>query len=168
MFLNTLLELYNYCCKRHLLQVVTSWLTGFLVNQATWCSGSRRYAHSAQCPEAWRKISRSHSISEFNKVYWRITLPILPSKVYYKMLDIKIRPIVKPWFRRNNVQGFIEVYPTSPHVLCGSVEGVWLCSSIHPVDGAPAVRSMIPYDRSRSLVCIAVSKSDLFPLHIEL
>ncbi len=66
------------------------------------------------------------------------------------------------------------VYPTNPHVFCGFGEGIRLCPSGHPVEGTPgvwgsgsfakAVRSL--YDRSRSLVRIAGSKSDLFLVHV--
>ncbi|KAI3374448.1 hypothetical protein L3Q82_006269 [Scortum barcoo] len=69
------------------------------------------------------------------------------------------------------------VCPTSPHVLCGSGEGIQPCPSWYSVGSAPheygvrgpllrAVRSL--YDRSRSLVRIAGSKSDLFPVHVGL
>ncbi|KAI3354894.1 hypothetical protein L3Q82_004690 [Scortum barcoo] len=68
------------------------------------------------------------------------------------------------------------VCPTSPHVLCGSGEGIRPCPSWYSVGvlreyGVPgpllrAVRSL--YDRSRSLVRIAGSKSDLFPVHVGL
>ncbi|KAI3351406.1 hypothetical protein L3Q82_020217 [Scortum barcoo] len=74
-------------------------------------------------------------------------------------------------------RGFMGVCPTSPHVLCGSGEGIRPCPSWYSVGGAPceygvrepllrAVRSL--YDRSRSLVRIAGSKSDLFPVHVGL
>ncbi|KAI3372506.1 hypothetical protein L3Q82_022982 [Scortum barcoo] len=60
--------------------------------------------------------------------------------------------------------GFMGVCPTSPHVLCGSGEGIRPCPSWYSVGVAPceygvqgpllrAVRSL--YDRSRSLVRIA-------------
>ncbi|KAI3372532.1 hypothetical protein L3Q82_023017 [Scortum barcoo] len=60
--------------------------------------------------------------------------------------------------------GFMGVCPTSPHVLCGSGEGIRPCPSWYSVGSAPceygvrgpllrAVRSL--YDRSRSLVRIA-------------
>ncbi|KAI3362620.1 hypothetical protein L3Q82_001624 [Scortum barcoo] len=73
--------------------------------------------------------------------------------------------------------GFMGVCPTSPHVLCGSGEGIRPCPSWYSVGSAPceygvrgpllrAVRSL--YDRSRSLVRIAGSKSDLFPVHVGL
>ncbi|KAI3356217.1 hypothetical protein L3Q82_017465, partial [Scortum barcoo] len=67
----------------------------------------------------------------------------------------------------------------SPHVLCGSGEGIRPCPvSVHVVFCGVlreygvrgpllrAVRSL--YDRSRSLVRIAGSKSDLFPVHVGL
>ncbi|KAI3362709.1 hypothetical protein L3Q82_001776 [Scortum barcoo] len=72
--------------------------------------------------------------------------------------------------------GFMGVCPTSPHVLCGSGEGIRPCPSWYSVGSAlrvwgpgpllRAVRSL--YDRSRSLVRIAGSKSDLFPVHVGL
>ncbi len=59
------------------------------------------------------------------------------------------------------------VCPTNPHVFCGFGEGIRLCPSGRPVEGTPGVcRSL--YDRSRSLVRIAGSKSDLFPVHVGL
>ncbi|KAI3351207.1 hypothetical protein L3Q82_005760 [Scortum barcoo] len=68
------------------------------------------------------------------------------------------------------------VCPTSPHVLCGSGEGIRPCPSWYSVGVLReygvrepllrAVRSL--YDRSRSLVRIAGSKSDLFPVHVGL
>ncbi|KAI3376714.1 hypothetical protein L3Q82_017138 [Scortum barcoo] len=68
------------------------------------------------------------------------------------------------------------VCPTSPHVLCGSGEGIrgiprgilWGVLREYGVRGPllRAVRSL--YDRSRSLVRIAGSKSDLFPVHVGL
>ncbi|KAI3377041.1 hypothetical protein L3Q82_000254 [Scortum barcoo] len=71
------------------------------------------------------------------------------------------------------------VCPTSPHVLCGSGEGIRPCPSWYSVGSGVlreygvrepllrAVRSL--YDRSRrSLVRIAGSKSDLFPVHVGL
>ncbi|KAI3375876.1 hypothetical protein L3Q82_003763 [Scortum barcoo] len=76
------------------------------------------------------------------------------------------------------LRGFMGVCPTSPHVLCGSGEGIRPCPSWYSVGSAPrvwgpgafalrAVRSL--YDpESRSLVRIAGSKSDLFPVHVGL
>ncbi|KAI3377398.1 hypothetical protein L3Q82_008588 [Scortum barcoo] len=114
-----------------------------------------------------------------------------PGKVYARVLERRIRPIVDPriqeeqcGFRpgrgtvdqlytlRRVLRGFMGVCPTSPHVLCGSGEGIRPCPSWYSVGSAPheygvrgpllrAVRSL--YDRSRSLVRIAGSKSDLFP-----
>ncbi|KAI3354569.1 hypothetical protein L3Q82_019073 [Scortum barcoo] len=127
-----------------------------------------------------------------------ITLLSLPGKVYARVLERRIRPIVDPqdsggtmrfsswsWnsgpalytLRIGCARGFMGVCPTSPHVLCGSGEGIRPCPSWYSVGGAPceygvrgpllrAVRSL--YDRSRSLVRIAGSKSDLFPVHVGL
>ncbi|KAI3376691.1 hypothetical protein L3Q82_017116 [Scortum barcoo] len=114
--------------------------------------------------------------------YRGITLLSLPGKVYARVLERRIRPIVDPriqeeqcGFRpgrgtldqlytlRRVLGGFMGVCPTSPHVLCGSGEGIRPCPSWYSVGSAPrvwgpgpllrAVRSL--YDRSRSLVRIA-------------
>ncbi|KAI3366635.1 hypothetical protein L3Q82_009321 [Scortum barcoo] len=125
--------------------------------------------------------------------YRGITLLSLPGKVYahVRVLERRIRPIVDPRIQeeqcgfcpgrgtldqlytlRRVLEGLWEFCPTSPHVLCG----IWRrhstvslvvfcgeCSSEYGVRGPllRAVRSL--YDRSRSLVRIAGSKSDLFP-----
>ncbi|KAK3544844.1 hypothetical protein QTP86_027517 [Hemibagrus guttatus] len=71
-------------------------------------------------------------------------------------------------------QGFVGVYPTSPHVFCGLGEGFRPCPSWHSVGGALGVRGPCSvsvrslYNRSRSLVRIASCKSDLFPVHVGL
>ncbi|KAI3351369.1 hypothetical protein L3Q82_005912 [Scortum barcoo] len=78
---------------------------------------------------------------------------------------------------RRVLRGFMGVCPTSPHVLCGSGEGIQTVSLVvfcgecsmqvwGPGPLLRAVRSL--YDRSRSLVRIAGSKSDLFPVHVGL
>ena len=69
-------------------------------------------------------------------------------------------------------RGFMGVCPTSPHVFCGLGESIrpcprgilWEVLREYGVGGPllRAVRSL--YDRSRSLVHIAGSKSDLFPV----
>ena len=74
------------------------------------------------------------------------------------------------------LEGSWEFAPTSPHVLCGLGEGIRPCPMWHSVGGAlgvqvggpllRAVQSM--YERSRSLVRIAGSESDLFPVHVGL
>ena len=70
--------------------------------------------------------------------YRGITLLSLPGKVYSRVLERRIRPIVEPWIQEYGVGGPL----------------------------LRAVRSL--YDRSRSLVRIAGSKSDLFPVHVGL
>ncbi|KAI3366592.1 hypothetical protein L3Q82_009277 [Scortum barcoo] len=82
-----------------------------------------------------------------------------PGKVYARVLERRIRPIVGlPGFRRNNavfvlvgtvdqlytlhsrvLRGFMGVCPTSPHVLCGSGEGIRPCPSWYSVGSAPRV-----------------------------
>ncbi|KAI3376413.1 hypothetical protein L3Q82_016428 [Scortum barcoo] len=92
--------------------------------------------------------------------YRGITLLSLPGKVYARVLERRIgRPIVEPLgFRRNNavfvpgrgtldqlytlrrvLRGFMGVCPTSPHVLCGSGEGIRPCPSWYSVGSAPRV-----------------------------
>ncbi|KAI3369335.1 hypothetical protein L3Q82_007458 [Scortum barcoo] len=116
-----------------------------------------------------------------------ITLLSLPWKVYARVLERRIRPIVDPRIQEEQcgfrprswntgpalyssaevLEGLWEfACPTSPHVLCGSGEGIRPCPSWYSVGSAPrvwgpgpllrAVRSL--YDRSRSLVRIAGSK----------
>ncbi|KAI3364813.1 hypothetical protein L3Q82_000923 [Scortum barcoo] len=68
------------------------------------------------------------------------------------------------------------VCPTSPHVLCGSGEGIRPCPSWYSVGCSASMGSgafakgcsVSVHDRSRSLVRIAGSKSDLFPVHVGL
>ncbi|KAI3353928.1 hypothetical protein L3Q82_005125 [Scortum barcoo] len=125
-----------------------------------------------------------------------ITLLSLPGKVYARVLERRIRPIVDPRIQEEQcgfrpgrgtldqlytlhrvLEGLWDfVCPTSPHVLCGSGEGIRPCPSWYSVGVLHeygvrepllrAVRSL--YDRSRSLVRIAGSKSDLFPVHVGL
>ncbi|KAI3372494.1 hypothetical protein L3Q82_022695 [Scortum barcoo] len=88
--------------------------------------------------------------------YRGITLLSLPGKVYARVLERRIRPIVDPriqeeqcGFRpgrgtvdqlytlRRVLRGFMGVCPTSPHVLCGSGEGIRPCPSWYSVGSAP-------------------------------
>ncbi|KAI3352347.1 hypothetical protein L3Q82_005319 [Scortum barcoo] len=132
--------------------------------------------------------------------YRGITLLSLPGKVYARVLERRIRPMVSRHlgFRRNNAvfvlvvehwtssipsTGCLRVYGSLPNqstcalwiwrrhstvslvVFCGE------CSTSMGSGGSRepllrAVRSL--YDRSRSLVRIAGSKSDLFPVHVGL
>ncbi|KAI3371579.1 hypothetical protein L3Q82_024147 [Scortum barcoo] len=92
--------------------------------------------------------------------YRGITLLSLPGKVYARVLERRIRPIVDPriqeeqcGFRPPVVErwtgpalyppqgagGFMGVCPTSPHVLCGSGEGIRPCPSWYSVGSAPRV-----------------------------
>ncbi|XDV11655.1 hypothetical protein PO909_000531 [Leuciscus waleckii] len=124
-----------------------------------------------------------------------ITLLSLPGKVYAKVLEKRIRPIVEPWIQEEQC-GFHPGRGTLDHfyTLYRVLEGSWeLAQPIHmcfvdlekAFDCVPrgvlwrvlweygvrgsllrAVRSL--YDRSRSLVRIASSKSDFFPVHVGL
>ncbi|KAI3362592.1 hypothetical protein L3Q82_001680 [Scortum barcoo] len=82
----------------------------------------------------------------------------LPGKVYARVLERRIRPIVDPWIQEEQcgfrpgrgtvdqlytlhrvLGGFMGVCPTSPHVLCGSGEGIRPCPSWYSVGSAPRV-----------------------------
>ncbi|KAI3370830.1 hypothetical protein L3Q82_007356 [Scortum barcoo] len=124
-----------------------------------------------------------------------ITLLSLPRKVYARVLERRIRPIVDPRIQEEQCgfrpgRGTLDQLYTLHRVL----EGLWeFAQPVHmcfvdlekAFDRVPrgilwgvlheygvrgpllrAVRSL--YDRSRSLVRIAGSKSDLFPVHVGL
>uniref|UniRef100_A0AAY5JXR8 Reverse transcriptase domain-containing protein n=1 Tax=Esox lucius TaxID=8010 RepID=A0AAY5JXR8_ESOLU len=125
--------------------------------------------------------------------YRGITLLSLPGKVYARVLERRIRPIVEPRIQEEQCgfrpgRGTLDQLYTLYRVMEGSWE---FAQSIHmcfvdlekAFDCVPrgilwsvlreygflgpllrAVRSL--YDRSRSLVRIAGSKSDLFPVHV--
>ncbi|KAI3366683.1 hypothetical protein L3Q82_009358 [Scortum barcoo] len=126
-----------------------------------------------------------------------ITLLSLPGKVYARVLERRIRPIVdRPWIQEEQCgfrpgrgtldqlsipsTGCLRVYGSLPNQsTCAlwiwrrhsTVSLVVFCGgcSTSMGSGEPllrAVRSL--YDRSRSLVRIAGSKSDLFPVHVGL
>ncbi|KAI3351987.1 hypothetical protein L3Q82_020806 [Scortum barcoo] len=127
--------------------------------------------------------------------YRGITLLSLPGKVYARVLERRIRPIVDPRIQEEQCgfrpgRGTLDQLYTLHRVL----EGLWeFAQPVHmcfvdlekAFDRVPrgilwgvlreygvrepllrAVRSL--YDRSRSLVRIAGSKSDLFPVHVGL
>ncbi len=127
--------------------------------------------------------------------YRGITLLSLPEKVYARVLERRIRPIVEPWIQEEQCgfrpgRGTLDQLYTLSRVLEGSWEfaqpihmcfvdlekafdcvprGIlWRVLWEYGVRGPllRAVRSL--YDRSRSLVRIAGSKSDLFPVHVGL
>ncbi len=127
--------------------------------------------------------------------YRGITLLSLPGKVYARVLERRIRPIVEPRIQEEQCgfhpgRGTLDQFYTLSRVLEGSWEfaqpihmcfvdlekafdcvprGIlWRVIREYGVRGPllRAVRSL--YDRSRSLVRIAGSKSDLFPVHVGL
>ncbi|CAM4549683.1 unnamed protein product [Leuciscus chuanchicus] len=127
--------------------------------------------------------------------YRGITLLSLPGKVYARILERRTRPIVEPWIQEEQC-GFRPGRGTLDqlYTLSRDLEGSWeFAQPIHMCfvdlekvfDRVPrgvlwrvlweygvrgpllrAIRSL--YDRSRSLVRIAGSKSDLFPVHVGL
>ncbi len=127
--------------------------------------------------------------------YRGITLLSLPGKVYSRVLERRIRPIVEPRIQEEQCgfrpgRGTLDQLYTLRRVLEGSWEfaqpvhmcfvdlekafdrvprGIlWEVLQEYGVGGPllRAVRSL--YCRSRSLVRIAGSKSDLFPVHVGL
>lgn len=127
--------------------------------------------------------------------YRGITLLSLPGKVYARVLERRIRPIVEPRIQEEQCgfrpgRGTLDQLYTLYRVLEGSWEfaqpvhmcfvdlekafdcvprgGLWRVLREYGVRGPllRAVRSL--YDRSRSLVRIAGSKSDFFPVHVGL
>ena len=104
----------------------------------------------------------------------------LPRRVYSRVLERRIRQIVEPRIQEEQC-GFRPGRGTLDQLLRRVLEGSWeFAQPFHmcfldlekAFDRVPlgpllrAVRSL--YNRSRSLVCIAGSKSDLFPVHVGL
>ncbi|KAK3540137.1 hypothetical protein QTP70_026880 [Hemibagrus guttatus] len=138
----------------------------------------------------------------FKKGDWRvcsnyrgITLLSLPGKVYSRVLERRVQPLVEPWIQEkqcgfrpsrgtldqlytlHRVLGglwefaqpvhmcFVDLEKAFDHVPRGILwEVLWEYGVRGPL--LRAVRSL--YNRSRSLVCIASCKSDLFPVHVGL
>ncbi|KAK3535605.1 hypothetical protein QTP70_017246, partial [Hemibagrus guttatus] len=127
--------------------------------------------------------------------YRGITLLSLPGKVYSRVLERRVRPLVEPRIQEEQCSfrsshGTLDQLYTFHRVLEGSWEfaqPVHMCfvDLEKAFDRVPrgilwevlweyrvpgpllrAVRSL--YNRSRSLVCIASCKSDLFPVHVGL
>ncbi|KAK3557454.1 hypothetical protein QTP70_027739, partial [Hemibagrus guttatus] len=127
--------------------------------------------------------------------YRGITLLSLPGKVYSRVLERRVRPLVEPWIQEEQCgfrpsRGTLDQLYTLHRVLKGSWEfaqPVHMCfvDLEKAFDHVPrgilwevlweygvrgpllrAVRSL--YNRSRSLVRIASCKSDLFPVHVGL
>ncbi|KAK3569032.1 hypothetical protein QTP86_021564, partial [Hemibagrus guttatus] len=127
--------------------------------------------------------------------YRGITLLSLPGKVYYRVLERRVRPLVEPWIQEEQCgfrpgRGTLDQLYTLHRVLEVSWEfaqPVHMCfvDLEKAFDRVPrgilwevlweygvhgpllrAVQSL--YNRSRSLVRIASCKSDLFPVHVGL
>ncbi|KAK3529470.1 hypothetical protein QTP70_031162 [Hemibagrus guttatus] len=127
--------------------------------------------------------------------YRGITLLSLPGKVYSRVLERRVRPLVKPRIQEEQCgfrpsRGTLDQLYTLHRVLEGSWEfaqpvhmcfvdlekafdrvphGIlWEVLWEYGVCG-PLLRAVWSlYNRSRSLVCIASCKSDLFPVHVGL
>ncbi|KAK3512519.1 hypothetical protein QTP70_015647, partial [Hemibagrus guttatus] len=110
----------------------------------------------------------------FKKGDWRvcsnyrgITLLSLPGKVYSKVLERRVRPVLEgSWeFAQPVHMCFVDLAKAFDRVPCGILwEVLWEYGVHGPL--LRAVRSL--YNRSRSLVRIASCKSDLFPVHVGL
>ncbi|KAK3518362.1 hypothetical protein QTP86_018292, partial [Hemibagrus guttatus] len=127
--------------------------------------------------------------------YRGITLLSLPGKVYSRVLERRVRPLVEPQIQEEQcgfrpsrgtldqlytlhrlLEGswefaqpvhmcFVDLVNAFDRVHCGILwEVLWEYGVCGPL--LRAVRSL--YNRSRSLVCIASCKSDLFPVHVGL
>ncbi|KAK3534950.1 hypothetical protein QTP70_002031 [Hemibagrus guttatus] len=99
--------------------------------------------------------------------YRGITLLSLPGKVYSRVLEWRVRPVLKgSWeFAQPVHMCFVDLEKAFNHVPCGILwEVLWEYGVRGPL--LRAVRSL--YNRGRSLVRIASCKSDLFPVHVGL
>ncbi|KAK3555566.1 hypothetical protein QTP86_022023 [Hemibagrus guttatus] len=99
--------------------------------------------------------------------YRGITLLSLPGKVYSRVLERRVRPELEgSWeFAQPVNMCFVDLEKTFNHVPRGILwEVLWEYGVRGPL--LRAVRSL--YNQSRSLVCIASCKSDLFPVHVGL
>ena len=83
--------------------------------------------------------------------YPGITLLSLPGKVYSGVPERRIRTMVEPPIQEEHCSfcpgrgsGSLGVCPSSPHVLCGLVQGVQPCPSWHSVGGASGVWGQRP------------------------
>ncbi|KAK3573216.1 hypothetical protein QTP86_015137, partial [Hemibagrus guttatus] len=127
--------------------------------------------------------------------YREITLLSLPGKVYSRVLERRVRPLVEPRIQEEQCgfrpsRGTLDQLYTLHRVLEGSWEFaqtvhmcfvdmekafdrvprsiLWEVLWEYGVRG-PLLRAVWSlYNRSRSLVCIASCKSDLFPVHVGL
>ncbi|KAK3545223.1 hypothetical protein QTP70_002063 [Hemibagrus guttatus] len=99
--------------------------------------------------------------------YRGITLLSLPGKVYSRVLERRVRPVLEgSWeFAQPVDMCFVDLEKAFDRVPCGILwEVLWEYGVRGPL--LRAVRSL--YNRSRSLVRIASCKSDLFPVHVGL
>ncbi|KAK3520727.1 hypothetical protein QTP70_031452 [Hemibagrus guttatus] len=99
--------------------------------------------------------------------YRRITLLSLPGKVYSRVLERRVRPLVEPRIQEEQCvhMCFVDLEKAFDRVPRGILwEVLWEYGVRGPL--LRAVRSL--YNRSRSLVRIASCKTDLFPVHVGL
>ncbi|KAK3510880.1 hypothetical protein QTP70_022839, partial [Hemibagrus guttatus] len=102
---------------------------------------------AAECEAAGMRVSTSKS--EAMVLDTLLTLLSLPRKVYSRVLERRVRPLVEPWIQEEQCsfrpsRGTLDqlyilhrvlegVCPTSPHVFCGLGEGFRPCPLWHSV-----------------------------------
>lgn len=114
--------------------------------------------------------------------YSWITFPSHPRKVYARVLERIICPIVEPWFQEEQYSFcpghgsldqlsalYYRVHGSLPNLsTCSLFAGICICTPVWVLSEYVVWGSLLRavgslYDQSRSLVCIAGNKSDLFP-----
>ncbi|KAK3538879.1 hypothetical protein QTP86_018762 [Hemibagrus guttatus] len=188
-YLGSIVQSNGECAKEP--EVGSSEIPGDSVMQKTWRSGTvpLDWATGVVVP-LFKKGDRRVCSN-----YRGITLLSLPGKVYSRVLERRVRPLVEPRIQEEQCgfrpsRGTLDQLYTLHRVLEGSWEfaqPVHMCfvDLEKAFDRVPrgilwevlweygvhgpllrAVRSL--YNRSRSLVRIASCKSDLFPVHVGL
>ncbi|TWW73495.1 R2 Retrovirus-related Pol polyprotein from type I retrotransposable element [Takifugu flavidus] len=111
----------------------------------------------AQLPKTITGMAKDVYVHEETAVITGITLLSLPGKVYSGVLERRVRWIVELWIQEEQC-GFCPG--------CGTVDQLYTLSRVFEGPPIRAVRSL--YDRCQSLVHIAGSKSNSFPVGVGL